>query len=504
MRGRKAAINTIFSLLEEAVAVICGFILPRLILTAFGSKYNGLTTSITQFLSCAILFRAGIGGATRAALYKPIANEDRDQINSIVKATDIFMKRVGLILAGAIFAFAAIYPILVKNEFGWVFTFTLFLIIGASTFAESFFGITYLIVLQADQRLWISSLLKCICYVANTVIGVILIKSGSSIHIVKLGSALVFVLYPIILGMYVKKHYRINTRCKPNMTAISQRWDSFWHQVAAFVMNNTDVIVLTVFTNMLEVSVYSVYNMVIHALRRLVTSFSNGLEAAFGNMIAKKEHKALRENLAVIEIVLYSLATTVYTSTAVMIFKFVRLYTKNVEDVEYIRPIFGYLILIAGFFFAVRFPCQLVVLAAGHYKQTKKGAMIEPVINIALSVIFVFAFGLVGVAVGTVAATVFRTFQYSEYMRRNIVHRGWYITPMRILVSFCEAGLTILVIHFFSLSTPDGYLMWFVQGVITFCICSLIVFLGNLICFRKDTFRTFSKIKNAIKPKKTS
>lgn len=504
MRGRKAAINTIFGLLEEAVAVICGFILPRLILTAFGSKYNGLTTSITQFLSCAILLRSGIGGATRAALYKPIADEDHEQINSIVKATDIFMKRVGLILAGAILVFAAVYPFLVKNEFGWMFSFTLFLIIGVSTFAESFFGITYLIVLQADQRLWISSLLKSLCYIANTVIGIILIKMGSSIHIVKLGSALVFVLYPIILGMYVKKRYRINTHCKPNMIAISQRWDSFWHQVALFVMNNTDVMVLTVFTNMLEVSVYSVYNMVVHALRRLVTSFSNGLEAAFGNMIAKKENKTLRENLAVIEIILYSLATILYTSATIMIFKFVRIYTKSVEDVDYIRPVFGYLVLIAGFFYAVRFPCQLVVQAAGHYKQTKKGAIIEPIINIVLSVIFVFAFGLVGVAVGTVAATIFRTFQYSEYMRRNIVHRGWYITPMRIFVSICEAGLTILVIHFLCLSVPNGYFMWFVQGVVTFCICSVIVFLGNIICFRKDTFRTFAKIKNVIKPKKSS
>ena len=37
----------------------------------------------------------------------------------------------------------------------------------------------------------------------------------------------------------------------------------FWHQVAIFINNNTDVMVVTVFTNMLEVSVYSVYHLVI-------------------------------------------------------------------------------------------------------------------------------------------------------------------------------------------------------------------------------------------------
>ena len=156
MRSKKTVINTIMSLLEELVAIVSGFILPRLILSFFGSQYNGLTTSITQFLACSVLLRAGIGGATRAALYKPLAEKDKSQVDSIVKATNIFMQKIAGILIIAIIAFAAIYPFLIRNKFGWFFTFSLFVIIGASTFAESFFGITYLIVLQADQRLWFS------------------------------------------------------------------------------------------------------------------------------------------------------------------------------------------------------------------------------------------------------------------------------------------------------------------------------------------------------------
>ena len=54
MRGKKTIINTIMSLAEELVAVICAFILPRLILSNFGSAYNGLATSISQFLTFAV------------------------------------------------------------------------------------------------------------------------------------------------------------------------------------------------------------------------------------------------------------------------------------------------------------------------------------------------------------------------------------------------------------------------------------------------------------------
>ena len=52
------------------------------------------------------------------------------------------------------------------------------------------------------------------------------------------------------------KKYEIDADIKPNNSAISQRWDAFAQQAAAFVNNNTDVIVLTMFSDIKEVSVY--------------------------------------------------------------------------------------------------------------------------------------------------------------------------------------------------------------------------------------------------------
>ena len=97
MRSKTALINLIFSLLYEAVAFACGMILPRLILGAFGSDYNGITNSISQFLSCVTLLRAGIGGVTKAALYKPLADGDTIQISRVIKATEKFLHKVALI-----------------------------------------------------------------------------------------------------------------------------------------------------------------------------------------------------------------------------------------------------------------------------------------------------------------------------------------------------------------------------------------------------------------------
>lgn len=50
-RNKYLAINSIITVLMQVTTMICGLILPRMILEEFGSNVNGLTTSITQFLS---------------------------------------------------------------------------------------------------------------------------------------------------------------------------------------------------------------------------------------------------------------------------------------------------------------------------------------------------------------------------------------------------------------------------------------------------------------------
>lgn len=496
MRSKKTIINTIFSILCDLVAIICSFILPRLILSRFGSAYNGLATSISQFLTCAVLLRSGIGGATKAALYKPLAENNKDEVDSIVKATDIYMKKIGLILGTLIIFFATIYPFFVHYEFGWFFTFSLFLIIGISTFAESFLGITYLIVLQADQRLYVSSIVRIISYIVNIILAVVLIYCGFGIHIVKFGSAVAFTIYPVALNIYVKKRYKINKNVKPNNKAIAQRWDAFWHQAAWFITSNTDVIVLTIFTNMLEVSVYSIYYLVVQGLNRFITAFTQGIDAAFGNMIAKNEKETLRKNLSIVELIVYSMATVLFSSAIILILQFVTIYTKGVTDVDYLRPMFAYILLTAQFFGAIRLPYHLMVLAAGHFKQTKKYSIIEAFLNVGISVILVIKYGLIGVAIGTLVSLVYKTVTFSNYVSDNIVQRSKLIPLKKCMISFIEFFIIFGTYKLINLPEKVSYTNWFINSLLVVFISMLVIFIGILLFYREDFKRLIMKLKN--------
>ena len=261
-------------------------------------------------------------------------------------------------------------------------------------------------------------------------------------------------------------------------------------------MNNTDVMVLTVCTNMLEVSVYSVYNIVINGLKRIVFSFSNGLEAALGNMIAKQEKDVLKENIALIELIMFAVSTIIYTSASLLITSFIGVYTKGIEDINYIRPVFAYVLILAQFFNCVRLPYQLVVQASGHYKQTKKGAIIEPIINLTASTILVVKLGLIGVAIGTLLATLFRTTQYSFYMSKYIVKRNQLLSLFRCIVSFLEASCIYFIVYGLRFMLPDNYFEWMGQAIWIVLISVIVVGVGSITFYKNDIIILLNKIKN--------
>ena len=159
-RIKKASKNIVWLVIYELTAFVCNLILPRLIISTYGSAYNGLISSITQFMNFVAILRLGVAGATRVALYKSLADDDIEKTSAIVRATELYMRRIGYIILVFIATLAIIYPLFIKKEFGFVNTAVLIVAIGIGTFSQYFFGITYRTLLQADQRLYITNIVQ--------------------------------------------------------------------------------------------------------------------------------------------------------------------------------------------------------------------------------------------------------------------------------------------------------------------------------------------------------
>ena len=504
MRSKKAVINIISSLILQLVTVICGFIVPRLIIKSFGSNVNGLVTSITQFLAYIALLESGFGPVVKSILYKPIANKDKNEIEKILKSTEKFFRIISYIFIIYIIVLCVILPLIVSNEFCKLFTLSLVIIISISTFAEYYFGMTYKLYLQAEQKTYVTSFIQIGTIVLNTIIVVILIYFGSNIQLVKLFSALIFVLRPILQNIYVKRKYNINLKNVKSDYKLKQKWDGLAQHIASVIHNNTDIVVLTIFLNTIEVSVYSVYLLVVNGVKNLVQAFAGGIDASFGDMIAKGEKETLNYSFRVYELFYYTITTIVFIVTLLLILPFVKVYTNGITDANYYRPTFAYLIVLAELMWTIRLPYSSITLAAGHFKETMKGAWLESGLNIILSILLVFKYGIVGVAIGTLVAMFVRTIEFMYHTSKYILNRSLWYTFKRLLIIAIEMIIVIIISYFIPNIIITNYLTWIFQAIIIAIISSIVVIIINCIIYKRDVDGVVSIIKNLFNRKKVS
>lgn len=496
MRSKKAIYNIITNLLLQIIVIIYGFIVPKIIISKFGSNVNGLISSIAQFLGYISLLEAGFGPVVKSILYRPIASKDKKTIRNILKTSEKFFRNIAMIFLVYIFILSCAYPLLANNDFSFWYTFSLVIIVSISTFSMYFFGMTYRLYLQSEQKTYVISIIQIVTYIISAILIIIMAKLNVSVHIIKLISGIVFIFRPIILNIYVKKKYDINLRDAEDNYEIKQKWDGLAQHVAAVVRENTDITILTFLRNLFEVSVYSVYRMIVMGVRQIMEAFINGIDSFFGDMLAKKEQDNLNKKFEMYEIIYFSLATILFASTMSLITPFVSIYTKGVTDTNYIRYLFGYLIVISEYIYILRLPYHYLIVSIGHFKETKKGAWIEALSNIIISIILVKKYGLVGIMVGSIFAVTIRTCEFIYYVNKYILKRNIIVNMKKILLLIIEFILIFIICRYLPLIENSNYINWIINAILVTITATIITLSVNFAFYKKEFKEIFIMLRN--------
>lgn len=481
-RKKKLLYNTIVSLTYQFITLICGFILPRYFLSCYGSAVNGLVSSITQFLGFVALAECGVGAVVQSALYKPLADKKEAEISRIMKSSQRFFRRIAMILIAYTAVLMVVYPFVILDRFEFAYTTGLILIISISSFAQYFFSMSYRLLLDADQMSFIQLGLQGGIMLLNTVLSIILMRMGAGIHLVKLVTVAIFLIQPVVLNTYVKRHYNLNKKIKLEDEPIKQKWNGLAQHIAAVVLGNTDTVVLTLFSTLENVSIYAVYHLVVNGVKQILNSLTTGVQSMFGDMYARKEMEILNKTFGWVEWLMHFLVIFVFTCVAVLILPFIRVYTAEVLDADYIVPVFSLLISAAQASYCLRLPYNIMVLAAGHYKQTQWSAIIEAGINIVVSVVLVRQFGLTGVAVGTLTAMLYRTSYLAWYLSKDILKRSMKHFGKHMVVDVICSVSTFFITKRISLDRIS-YVAWIIMALEVATIAFIVNLTINFILY---------------------
>lgn len=467
---KKGLKNLVTAISSQIILIIFAMITPRLFIVNLGSEANGLMSSVNQLFMFLTLFEAGVGMATTQALYPKISSDDKKGINSILSATNIFYKKVGILYTIAIFAIAIIYPFFIVSSFEYIYVVLVILCTGFSNVLTYFFQGKYMLFIEADGKSSVKTNITTLVSVISSITKIILLLSGFGLLEIQISYVLINTAQVIYYLIYIKRYYPwINLQEKPDKIAISKSKYILIHQISSLIFYNTDVLVISYCCGLKVASVYTLYNMVYTYMGNLISTFSSSFTFALGQLYHKDFPRYQKCN-SVYEVVYDIFLFSGNTICLIMILPFFVLYTREITDVQYIDKWLPCLFTVINVLTNIRISAMNAINIKGLFRETAWRAILESIINVAVSIVLVNKIGIYGVLFGTIAALLYRSNDVIIMGYTKVIKKSPCKTYFRAAYNTCAMIVVTRIVDQF-IDMPSSYGTFFLQG----CVVTLVV-----------------------------
>ena len=496
--------NVLWGSLSTVILSICtlisGLIVPRLIMGHYGSSVNGLASSISQFISYFNLLEAGLAGASVYALYKPLANREQDNVNSILSESKSMYNRIGIVYFALVVIMAVIYPMFTDEVLTYWNTVFLVVVIGLSGALEFITMSRYRVLLTASQKTYVISLASILGVILKIALVYLFTALDMNVIFVYLISAFSVFLRSLILRIYTKiKYPEANYNTTYQKGQIKQRKDVMIMQVLGSVQHAYPVVLMTlVGIPFKDISVYNVYGIVIHGLQSIVQVFLNGsIYASFGELIVKDEKEKLKKVFGEFETLCFIAITTLFTCLAILYLPFIRVYTDGITDAEYYQPVLAVLLTANIILYTAKNPMSAMIQAAGHYKKTRWRTITQALIGVVVPTVLAPFFGIPGIIIGMIASNLYRTIDVLIYVPKKILGTGIFNSVKKVLLLIVSVVGMYLIVELLVDINAGSYLEWFLYAAVIFVIAfiaSVLIYAPFCISDYKNLFKRLKRI----------
>ena len=481
IKMKKIILNLGVSIFSQCIILILGFVIPRIIMVSYGSDTNGLTSTITQVFTYMSLLEAGISQATRNKLFKPIKEENREEVSYWMSVSRHYFRKISVIYLGIVSIIAFIFPFIINTHVEY-WTVAFYILFEGLTSVVSFYFInTWVSFLTAKGDMYVvnslSLLNKVLCYGVKIILALL----GLNIALIQVGYFIVSILQVMLYFMYMKKKYNwIDYTIPVKNVVLPDRRSYIIIEIAWTIFSSTDMILLSIFVSTEMSSVYAVYNLPFVALNSLL----NAVYCALNYNLGITYHEDIKKYIKVHDMFnsfFVGSMTILMSVTYVMLIPFIKLYTQGVDDVNYIYPILPLLFCLVQMLSWSRFVSGNLLGVAGRIKPAVKINVIEALSNLVLSLAFVYKWGVIGVLMATVLALPLKVIYCNYVADRKILNRSVRRTISILCINYCIFFMTVLVGLFIDLKI-ESFTTFVLYGMLTFfIICGISILLNILV-----------------------
>lgn len=479
-RTAKSIKNAKVALIFYFINLVLQFFSRKVFLDYLGAEVLGLNTTAQNLIGFLNLAELGIGGAIAFTLYKPIFEKDTQTINEIVSVQGWLYRRVAYIVIVGACVLMCFFPfIFEKAAVPMWYTYGSFSVLLVSTLLGYFVNYRQ-IVLTADQKEYKITLNVQGFKIIKVLLQIAAISYLSNGYLYwMILELLMSSVSAIILDKLLKREYPWLKTTVSNGKELSQKYPQiitktkqvFFHQIANFVLVQTSPLVIYAYSSLTLVAVYGNYMLIVMGVTYLMDALLRSLNAGVGNLVAEGNKQQIKKVFWELTSFRLWLASVICFCMYKLGHSFIILWVGSGFVLE--QPAF--IVLITITFISLSRTNDTFLSAYGLYQDIWAPA-VEAFLNLGLSILLGYYYGLVGILSGvlisllvivcgwkpfflykcgfkeSVGEYVIRFFQYSALIAISCICISWlddylFLASVRSYGEWCLYALRILTLY---------------------------------------------------------
>ncbi|GEK29039.1 sugar translocase [Furfurilactobacillus siliginis] len=462
-----------------------------------GETALGLNSLFNSILSAISIADVGLDTVLVFVLFKPLEERNSDKITALLN----FIKKIYLSVAAIIFIVGLIvipllpYIIHGRNVTRYVVIIYLLYLVNTIltyTFAE------YRVFLNANQQSYVVSIVTAIVTVLMTLLQIIALVVFKSFVVFELIQILATVAMGVCFWIYVRKRVSLK---KSNVvissadkkTILMNGIGGLSNRIGTFVVFGSDSVLLSIFSNLVNVARYSNYMMIINAAVSIVMKSVSAMMPSIGHQVVQQDSAERTTMFETFNHVIFSISFTIFGIFLLNVNYFIGLWIGKNQILNMgITTLLSVNLLIR----LARLGPLNYIDALGLQWQQRWKPIVEAVVNLTASLLLLsfFKLGLLGILLGTLISNL-TTVVWMEpkvvFQNGVDLSRNYFVIVIRFLI------LVVACLGFYfyfgnipsKLTVPDFIMRGFISSIIVIML-TMIEFLTS-----KDGIGFLKKLK---------
>ncbi len=488
MRFKKSMLNLLASWIGQVLLVLVNLVVRRVFVDTLGEDYLGISGLFANVLSILSLAELGIGSAINYSLYRPIAENNHEEIKAIMKFYKIVYRVIGItiIVVGiAIIPFLGVIVPEVKNYDNIYIYYAMFVLNTAISYFYSYKSTLiianqnrYAYILNHYAWVCILGIVQVVClYQTKNYIFYLVLQAAFTLFENISVSKIADKMFPYLKEKNVSKIDRaILLDIKKNTLAM------MLDKIGGVLVTATDNIVMSRYLSLAITGIYSSYAYVVNCVGQILAQVFTAIQAGVGNLGVEEgveSREQVYKETFFAGYVFYSFGSV---CLAVCLTPFVQIW---MGDKYIMNQMTVFLIVSAFYLSGLRQVNLTFIRGLGLFWQTKWKAFLEGIVNLIISIVLVKKIGISGVFIGTVISSIVSGWFIEPYVvyrdgLKQPYKKFWIINLKYLFSTVIFTGVAYYLQV--TISFPKGFLSLMGQLFLSVLIYAL----GMLLLWRKN------------------